>query len=192
MIKRRIVRAAMVCMSAFVAAAACIAQAGLRDRLAPADAIVVLGNAVGPDGKPSPRLRGRLDCALDAYRRQYAPLLIVSGGVGKEGFDEARVMADYLVAHGVPRAAVIEDSAGIDTAATAANTARIGRQRNIKTVIVATQYFHVLRTSIALSRAGLDVAGNVHADYFEARDVYSLGREVVAVGAYYAGLKGGK
>lgn len=176
--------------AAFLAAALVIAAAGLRDELAPADAIVVLGNTVGPDGKPSPRLQGRLDGALAAYRAQYAPLLIVSGGTGREGFDEAAVMADYLVAQGVPRAAVLVDSAGIDTAATAVNVARIGKERNIRSVIVATQYFHVLRTRLALSRSGLEVVGSVHGRHFEARDIYSLAREVVGVAAYATGLKG--
>lgn len=174
----------------FLAAAALVAVAGLRDRLAPADAIVVLGNTVGPDGRPSPRLKGRLDGALAAYRRGFAPLLVVSGGIGKEGFDEAAVMADYLVENGVPRQAVIVDSSGVDTAATAAAVAALGKTRGIKSVIVATQYFHVVRTRIALERAGVAVAGNVHAPYFEARDMYSLPREVVAIGAFYAGPKG--
>lgn len=166
-----------------------IGVSGLRDHLAPADAIVVLGNTVGPDGRPSPRLRGRLDAALKAYRSNLAPLLIVSGGTGKEGFDEALVMADYLVAQGVPREAVLADSDGIDTAATALNVARMGRERNIRSVLVATQFFHVPRSRLALSLAGLDVVGNVHADYFEARDIYSLAREVVALAAHYSGMK---
>lgn len=171
------------------APAAWVAVSGLRDHLAPADAIVVLGNTVAPDGTPSARLRGRLDAALAAYRQNAAPLLIVSGGTGKEGFDEALVMADYLVAQGVPRAAVLADSAGIDTAATALNVARIGRERRIRSVIVATQFFHVPRTRLALSLAGLEVVGSVHANYFEARDAYSLAREVVALAAHYTGVK---
>lgn len=96
-----------------------------------------------------------------------------------------------LVAQGVPREAVLIDSAGIDTAATAANVARIGKRRQIRSVIVASQYFHIPRTRLALSRAGLAVVGSVHAKYFEARDIYSLAREVVGFAAYYSGVKGG-
>lgn len=173
----------------FAAAAALIAASGLRDVLAKADAIVVLGNTVGPDGRPSPRLKGRLDGALAAFRQGYAPLIVVSGGVGKEGFDEAVVMAQYLVEQGVPRDAVIVDSSGVDTSATASALASLGTTRGIKSVIVATQYFHVVRTRIALERAGVRVVGSVHAPYFEARDMYSLPREVVALAAWYAGLK---
>lgn len=174
----------------FLLAAAAIALAGMNDRLAHADAIVVLGNTVAPDGTPSPRLRARLDCALDAYRQKLAPLLIVTGGVGKEGYDEAAVMAAYLMQHGVPAAAVLIDSAGNDTAASAANVARIASAKKLKSVLVASQYFHLPRASLALSRAGVPVAGHIHARYFEARDIYSLAREVIGLGAYAVGLKG--
>jgi vancomycin permeability regulator SanA len=177
-------------LAAFLLAAAAIALSGLNDQLAHADAIVVLGNTVAPDGTPSPRLRARLDCALDAYQQKLAPLLIVTGGVGKEGFDEAAVMADYLVQHGVPRAAVLIDSAGNDTAASAVNVARIARARKLNSVLVASQYFHLPRASLAFARAGVPVAGHIHARYFEARDLYSLAREVIGLGAYFLGLKG--
>lgn len=173
----------------YAAAAAGIGAVGLNDTLAPADVIVVLGNTVAPNGQPSPRLRARLDCALLAWRGKFAPLLLVSGGIGKEGFDEAVVMADYLAANGVPRAAILIDSAGIDTAATAVNVARMAASRRFTTVIVATQYFHVPRSRLALERAGLIVTGQVHAKFFELRDLYSLAREVIGVGAYYVGAK---
>lgn len=178
-------------MALYLAAMALIALAGLRDQLASADAIVVLGNTVAADGQPSARLRARLDCALDAWRGKFAPLIVVSGGVGKEGFDEAVVMADYLAAHGVPRAAILVDSAGVDTAATAANVARMAAMHHIASVIVATQYFHVPRSRLALERAGVRVAGSVHANYFEARDLYSLAREVIGFGTYLVRLKHG-
>ena len=175
---------------AFVACAIAITAVGLNDRLRPADAIVVLGNTVMADGQPSPRLKARLDAALDAYRQKLAPLLIVSGGVGKEGFDEAAVMAQYLVAHGVAPTAVLLDSAGHDTAASATSVAVIARARNLTSVLVASQYFHLPRASLALTRAGVPVAGTIHARYVEARDVYSLAREVIGFAAYLIGLKG--
>ena len=173
---------------ALLSAATAITGAGLHDQLANADAIVVPGNTVGPDGAPSPRLQARLDCALEVYRKGYAPLIFVSGGVGKEGFDEAFAMSQYLVRQGVPRHAVIMDPTGVDTAATAASVAGMGKTRGIRSVIVATQYFHVPRTKILLTQAGVTVVGNVHARYVEPRDIYSLAREVVALGANLAGL----
>jgi vancomycin permeability regulator SanA len=179
----------LAALLAYLIAAAGIAVAGLRDHLVPADAIVVLGNTVGPDGQPSPRLRARLDCALGAWRLKLAPWVIVTGGVGKEGFDEAAVMAQYLMQHGVPAAAILVDSAGNDTAASAINVATIARARKLKSVLLASQYFHLPRASLAFERAGVPVAGTVHARYAEARDLYSLAREVVGFGAYLTGIK---
>jgi vancomycin permeability regulator SanA len=180
----------LVPLVCFLAAAAAIAVAGLRDRLVPADAIVVLGNTVMANGQPSPRLRARLACALEAYRMKLAPLLIVTGGTGKEGYDEAAVMARYLVEQGVPAAAVLQDGAGIDTAASAVNVARMAGAKKLKSVLLASQYFHLPRASVAFERAGVPVAGTIHAKYFEARDLYSLAREVIGLGAYLTGLKG--
>lgn len=181
---------ALVSLMGYLLAAAGIAAYGLRDRLVPADAIVVLGNTVAPDGQPSPRLRARLDCALDAWRLKLAPWVIVSGGVGAEGFDEAAVMARYLVQHGVPAAAILVDSAGNDTAASAVNVARIASEKKFTSVLLASQYFHLARAAVAFERAGVPVAGTVHARYAEARDLYSLAREVPGFAAYLTGLKG--
>jgi vancomycin permeability regulator SanA len=186
---RRLKISLLLAGAVFLSAATLIAASGLRDEFAPAAAIVVLGNTVGPDGEPSPRLKGRLDGALSVYRKGFAPRIVVSGGVGREGFDEAAVMAQYLVRQGVPANAVLIDSKGVDTAATAANVAGMGKARGIRSVIVATQYFHVSRTKVLLTQAGLKVVGSVHAPYFEARDLYSLPREVIALAAWYAGLK---
>lgn len=174
---------------AILLVAAVVATDGLCDRPAHADAIVVPGNTVTSDGKPSPRLAARLDAATRAYRAHLAPLVIVSGGVGREGFDEAKVMAKYLMTQGIPASAILIDSQGIDTAATATYTASILRARGLDSVLIATQFFHVTRTRIALQRAGSQVVGSVHARYFELRDIYSLTREVVGLATYIVGLK---
>lgn len=179
----------LVAGGCYLAAACAIAATGLIDHVESADAIVVLGSTVSADGTPSPRLQARLDSALDVYRRNSAPLIIVSGGLGKEGHDEAAAMAKYLVERGVPPSAVLADGAGNTTQATATNVARIARTRKLGCVLVASQYFHLPRARLALERAGVCVAGTVHARYFEARDAYSLAREVVGFAAYYAGLR---
>ena len=186
---RRLLGALLAAMALYGGAMAAIAVNGLHDRLAPADAIVVPGNTILPDGQPSPRLRARLDAALEVYRQRLAPLVIVSGGTGREGYDEAAVMAHYLTDQGVPVQAVLVDSRGANTAMTAAHVAELARSRQIRSVIVATQYFHVPRTRWSLEEAGLDVAGTTHPEYFEWRDLYSLAREVPAWLAYRLGFK---
>lgn len=169
----------------FLAAAGTVILTGLHDTIADADMIVVPGNAVSQDGTPSPRLKARLDAALMLFRNHRAPLVFVSGGIGKEGFDEAVAMSNYLLENGVPPSAIVKDSFGKDTAATAKNAADFMRSHHLKTALVATQYFHVMRTRLALERNGVVVTGTAHGSYFEMRDLYSIPREVAAYIKYF-------
>ena len=57
----------------FLLATAALVLAGLNDKLAPADVIVVPGNTILPDGTPSPRLEARLDAALKQFQEHRAP-----------------------------------------------------------------------------------------------------------------------
>ncbi len=169
----------------YCVAAALIAYVGLHDQVAAADIIVVPGNTVQPDGLPSERLKSRLDIALRLFKERRAPAIFVSGGVGREGHDEAAVMAAYLIANGVPSNAIVRDSLGVTTAATAANAAKYLHANKLHSALVATQYFHVARTCLALERSGVIVSGAAHARYFEVRDAYSLAREVLGYAVYF-------
>ncbi|MGK5063295.1 YdcF family protein [Janthinobacterium sp. LB3P112] len=183
---RKITVLGSIAVAMFLLATAALVLAGLHDKLAPADVIVVPGNTILPDGTPSPRLRARLDVALKQFQQHRAPRILVSGATGKEGFDEAASMARYLQSRGVPASAIVEDNQGWTTDATARNAAALMRTHGWKTAMVATQYFHVPRFRLALERAGIAVSGNVHAPYFELRDLYSVPRETVGYAVYYA------
>lgn len=174
-------------VAVFLVAACSIAALGLHDFIVtPADIIVVPGNTVYADGTLSERLKARLDVALELFKEQRAGQIFVSGGVGREGHDEAAAMAAYLLAHGVAASAIVQDPQGFDTGATAANAAQYLRAHHMGSAIVATQYFHVPRTVLALERNGVHVTGTRHARYFELRDLYSLAREVVGYAVYYS------
>ncbi len=177
---------AAVVVAGYLAAAAALALVGLQDHAAPADLIVVPGSTVQPDGTPSERLGARLDAAIALFNEHQAPAIFVSGGVAEEGHDEAAAMARYLIAHGVPASAVVQDPLGFDTAATAANVAAYLRANKLRSALVATQYYHVARTTLALQRHGVTVTGSRHARYFEGRDMYSLAREVIGYAVYLA------
>ncbi len=185
---KKLAIAAGACFGLFAVACGLIAAAGMEDHGTTADIIVVPGNTVLADGTPSERLKARLDVALALYREKRAPVIFVSGGVGREGRDEAEAMAAYLMSNGVPPQAIVRDSAGATTAATAENAAKYLRANQRQSALVATQYFHVARTRLALERNGVHVAGTMHARYFELRDAYSLPREVLAYAFYYMTL----
>ena len=183
---RKITVLGLTTAGVFLLATTALVLAGLNDKLAPADVIVVPGNTIMPDGTPSPRLQARLDVALKQFQQHRAPRILVSGATGKEGFDEAAAMARYLLRHGVPAGAIIEDSQGWTTDATARNAALLMRQHGWQTAMVATQYFHVPRFRLALERAGITVSSQVHAPYFEMRDLYSIPRETAGYAVYYS------
>lgn len=180
--------AAGACTALLLASATLVAS-GLSDEIHEADVAVVLGNTVNPDGSPSRRLAARLDMALELYHRGVFKNVIVSGGVGREGFDEAVVMKDYLARLGVPQNQIIVDSLGLTTAATARNVALIAKEHHWKSVLVVSQYFHIPRCRLALSAAGIDPVYAAHAHFFEPRDIYSISREVIGYAAYLGGVK---
>ncbi|MGC4013657.1 MAG: YdcF family protein [Luteolibacter sp.] len=150
---------------------------GLRDRPGRADVALVLGSKVELNGQPSLRLQSRLNKAVELYQAKRFPMILVSGGFGKEGYDEATVMRDYLVTHGVPEANILLDSDGVTTYASAKNTRAIADAHHFQSVYVITQYFHVPRSRLALERFHFQEIYSAHAEGFELRDIYSSVRE---------------
>jgi vancomycin permeability regulator SanA len=183
MTRKKIIKYALILTGitaiVFSACAGLLAWSGMQDDLHHADVALVLGNTVDPDGSPSPRLRARLERTLELYRLGYFPTVIVSGGIGKEGYDEAAVMKKYLSARGIPESAIIADNQGTTTFASAQNTLRILREQKLGSVLVVSQYFHIPRARIALGKSGVSPVYSAHAYYFEARDIYSTAREVI-------------
>ena len=159
---------------------------GLSDDIQSSDVAVILGSKVELTGRPSVRLAARLDRGIELYKSGMTKTLIVSGGTGTEGFNEALVMRDYLFGKGVPLSQIIVDSMGFNTEETAKNCATIMKLHNFKSVIVVTQYFHISRTRIALKSNHIYDVRSAHAQYFEFRDIYSIARETLAIPVYWS------
>ena len=178
-------RAALVLLVGGVGLYACLVVAlGCLPRPGQADLAVIFGSAVRADGTPSARLAARLEAGLLAWRGGRAPLILVSGGRGATGFDEADIMRLYLLRHGVPDTAIRMDSDGVDTMRTARHTVALMRSLHLQGVLVVTQYFHVPRCILALRRAGVAEVRTAWPRFWEPRDLYSIGREMVALPAY--------
>lgn len=168
----------------FIIPALLIVADGLTDEIHQADVAVVLGNTVAPDGNPSPRLQARLDKTIELYQKGFFINIIVSGGFGVEGFDEAVVMRQYLINQGVPAERIFSDSEGKTTNLTAKNTALIMKENNWQSALIVSQYFHISRCKLALANYRVSPVYSAHADYFELRDFYSLCREVIGYFSY--------
>ncbi len=162
----------------FLLSAAAIVWDGLHDETGLCDVAIVLGNKVNPDGRPSARLQARLDQTVTLYQQGLFTNILVSGGTGREGFDEAEVMKQYLMEKGIPKGIIFVDSDGLTTYHTAKNAAQVMREQNWKSAMVVSQYFHISRSKLALRRFGVSPVYSAHAQFFEVRDFYSTIREV--------------
>lgn len=169
---------------ALVIACGLMVASGLNEDIFKADVIVIPGNAVSPEGQPSERLAARLDRGLELYKEGLAGRIIVSGGIGWQGVDEAEAMKAYLVNKGVPAEHIVTDSQGVNTWATARFTADWLRGNNLSSALVVSQYFHVPRAAMALERFGVPRVGRAYARFWEWRDAYSIPREVLGWIAY--------
>lgn len=157
---------------------------GFRDEVEVSDVGVVLGNKVELNGKPSKRLQGRLDKAVELYEKGYFNYIIVSGGTGKEGFDEAVVMKEYLTKVGIPEDKILIDSNGYNSYMTAKNTKEIMDEMDFESVTIITQFYHISRTKLAFNKVGVENVYSAHANYLEIRDIYSIVREFFAFYKY--------
>ena len=145
--------AVLLAGSAYVLCMGAIAVDGLLDERAPCDVAVVLGAKVRVDGVPSVQLTDRLVGALHAWQRGDARYVMVSGGLGVEGHDEAEVMAAWLERRGVPRERIIVDSDGWTTWHTAVNARRALEARGLESALVVTSYYHVPRARRSAGRS---------------------------------------
>ncbi len=190
---RQIVLAAAAAIAwAIVFPVAQIAFFGTTDYRRPADAAVVFGARVYANGAPSPLLADRLAAGIQLYRDGLVPALIVSGGFGADGWNEAEVMADVAVAGHVDRAAVVVDPVGVTTEATVANTiawlgARYpGVDPHTLRVMAVSQAYHLPRIQLAFAAAGLDVLTVPAPDPVPISEMPLLvAREIPAFWAYY-------
>lgn len=130
-----------------------------RDDPQPADAIVVLG-AAQYNGTPSPVLQARLDHAIELYRDGVAPIVVVTGGrQSGDRVTEAKASADYLIARGVPDAAIRREVQGGDTWESLAATARFLGRDGAEDVVLVSDPYHSHRVAAIASEAGLNPVG---------------------------------
>lgn len=124
------------------------------DQARPADSIVVLG-AAQYDGRPSPVLRARLDHAVDLWSRHLARIVVLTGG--KRSGDtttEAEVSRSYVKRHGIPEEAILLESRGRTTRESLLTVSQMLKDRGMKTAIVVSDPFHMLRLWILSRRLG--------------------------------------
>lgn len=159
----------------------------------PADAIIVFGAAVWEDG-PSATLRLRIMRGVELYQRRLAPVIVCSGGTSRD-VSEPRMMADLMVAYGVPVSALVLDETGVTTRATIASLQKLGGG-NWRRILVVSSPFHLFRIVEEARRQGIEAlpcsTRRPPAQGIRAKlrlllwDARQYARETVAVWAYRA------
>ncbi|MFN2324616.1 MAG: YdcF family protein [Gemmatimonadales bacterium] len=152
---RWLVRLLVVAGLTYGAAFTWVVAASRQDQRRPVDAIVILG-AAQYSGRPSPVLAARLEHALALYRERLAPVLVVTGGIGRgDRESEATVAHRWLVSQGVPLGAVVVQPEGNTTAASMAAVARWAADAEVATLLLVSDPFHSARLRAEARRAGL-------------------------------------
>lgn len=125
-----------------------------------AEAAVIPGAAIFPDGSLSSIFIDRADMAIALYEAGKVSKILVSGDNSTVSHNEVNPVRLYLISQGVPDEDIFLDHAGFDTYST------MYRARDIfgvSSVLISTQSFHLPRAVFIARRLGIEAYG-VNAD----------------------------
>ena len=121
-----------------------------------AQAALVLGAQVMPNGAPSSMLSDRITAAAELYEAGRVDKLLLSGDHSRVNYDEVGTMKRILLARGIPERDIFTVHAGFDTWDSAQRARRVF---GVDSAVVVTQRFHMARALWDARRAGLKVTG---------------------------------
>ena len=101
-------------------------------------------------------LRDRLSFACDLWEEGVSDTVLVSSDRASESYDEVTAMKNYLLAHGVPEEAILEDPMGYSTSESLKRAKDVFGYEN---VVVVTQRYHLYRALYIAQKTGLDAKG---------------------------------
>ncbi|MEN8375909.1 MAG: YdcF family protein [Gemmatimonadota bacterium] len=146
---------ALVAALAWLVLVVFVVVAGSRPELRRSDAIIVMG-AAQYNGRPSPVLRSRVDHAIALYEEGLAPRILFTGGVGTgDTISEAEVARLYAMESGVPDSVILVEMRGRTSAESMGEAARILLERGLKSGLLVSDPFHMLRLETLAWRGGL-------------------------------------
>lgn len=159
---------------------------GNTDYRRPADAVVVFGAKVFPDGHLSDALADRIRTACGLYQAGLVNRLVLSGGPGQGAVTEAEAMRSYALSHGVPAEDIFVDNRGSNTEATVRDTMPLFREWRARRVLVVSHFYHLPRIKLAYQRAGMEVyTVPARQGHFLGKLPFYMAREAAAFWSYY-------
>jgi SanA protein len=142
-----------------------------------ADAILVLGAKVQPDGTVSEILGDRLKTALELKDAGKSNHFIVSGDHGRTAYDEVNAMRNYLERGNVQPEHIFMDHAGFSTYESMYRARDIFKANK---VLIVTQQYHLMRAVYTARQMGLDAYGVASDKQLYAKMAQYQVREVLA------------
>lgn len=184
---RRVARAIALGALALACLLGQVLAFGETDYRRPADAIVVLGAGVRPDGTASQALYDRTMTGCRLYQQGLAKTLIFSGGRDPDAVrSEPQAMREIARRCGIPDGAIILDEQGVNSAATIAFAAELAEANDWDGVLLVSHNYHLSRCKLLADRAALR-ACTVPA--YESRKLtakgYFVARELAAWAYHY-------
>lgn len=128
----------------------------VSDPVAGADAIVVLGGGVNPQGDPSPSTTERVLYGVGLWKEGFSPTLLLSTG-SPNGVSEARAMRRVALALGVPDEAILLEDRSVNTHQNVRFVDEIFRERGWKRSIVVSSPYHMRRIWLVRQKVSRDL-----------------------------------
>ena len=122
----------------------------------PADAAVVLGAAVWTMD-PSPVFKGRINHAVNLYRKGRVRKLIFTGGQGNPGEPtEASAARNYALQSGIPASDILIEDKSHTTYENVLNAKQLADAQGIRTVLIVSDPLHMKRAMTMARDVGLE------------------------------------
>ncbi|MBM7855150.1 SanA protein [Desulfohalotomaculum tongense] len=150
-----------------------------------AQAAIVLGAYVSPEGILCDMLKDRVQTAVELYKSGKVEKILMTGDHSKTSYDEVNHMRKYAEQLGVPTKDIFMDHAGLSTYDS------MYRARDIfcvKSAVVVTQKFHLPRAVYIANSMGINAKGVIAdkhiyrgADYYEIREILARNKDFINV-----------
>ncbi len=136
-----------------------IYEYGQADHEIPSDVIVVLGGGTKPDGSPSASTIRRTQHGAALYHRGLAPYILCTGTyTQRHPKSEAQACAEVAQQEGVPASAILMEERSSTTEENAIEARKVMDAHRLKTALLVSDNYHLLRASMLFERQGVAVA----------------------------------
>ena len=124
-----------------------------------ADAIVVASAGVLESGAPTDASTRRAHAAAELYLEQWAPMIIVTGGVTDPYLPPSSIKGIPIILQGmgVPEKNIIIENRSTDTFQNGEKTKIIMDQKGLKSIILVSHDYHLFRLTSVFQKLGIKV-----------------------------------